>query len=189
MALAITYNTDASGVSHENLILGPVPFPLLTYLSLNYATGLKPHMDAPNLVTYHEGGSTVKESFQTSLQSIMEYGVYNLASTVLNVTDLHHSFPNVSRLAIRAYSESILSMLDPLAIHLHLLLALRTISVRSIHYDLTERAKELILDIVRTRSKACQTDIALYFETRWPFQIPIFIGPVSHWPTRRFLIY
>ena len=38
-------------------ISGPLTFLSLTYLSLFRVRGLKPHVNAPRLVTYHESGS------------------------------------------------------------------------------------------------------------------------------------
>ena len=44
-----------------DVISGPVNFPSLTYLSLLGVKGLKPHINAPRLVTYHEGGAIIDE--------------------------------------------------------------------------------------------------------------------------------
>ena len=42
---------------------GSVDFPSLTYLSLYHVSGLKPYINAPHLVTYHESRRSVRESF------------------------------------------------------------------------------------------------------------------------------
>ena len=166
-------------VSLEGIISGPVSFLSLTYLSLCDVTGLKPHIDAPHLVTYHEGGSQVTESFPTPLQSITEYGVYYEETVVPDLTAWHLAFTNVSRLSIRAYPTIFVPLFDSLASHLHVLPALRTICVGKLELDINikEDVKKLVMERVQVRSRACGMDIALYFG---PSQIPIFLGRVSH---------
>lgn len=171
-------------VSLEDVITGPIPFPSLTYLSLYNVTGLKPHMDAPHLITYHEGGNTIIESIPMSLNSIKEYGVYHLESIVPDLTTWHPALTNVSTLSIRAYSRVLVDFLKSLAGHPHLLPALRVISVRGIAGILAKDDERLIRENVQLRSKACQVDIALYIEGELPFQIPMFLGRVSHWSIR-----
>ena len=151
-------------LSLEGLILAPVSFPSLTYLSLSNVAGLKLHIDAPRLVTYHEGGIAMTESFPTSIQSIAEYGAYHLGTIVPVLTNWLHAFTNVSRLSIRAHAAFLIRFFGSLSSYPHLLPALRTISVKGVFDDLSEAVEELIFHYVQCRSEACQMDIALQFE-------------------------
>ena len=167
-----------SNVSLEGIVLGPLPFPSLTYLSLFNVTGLKPHMDAPHLTIYHEGGSVITGSFPTSLQSIVEYGLSYPGATVPNVASWHPAFINISRLSITAYSKILVGLLDSLASHPHVLPALRMICVRSMVYGPNEDDRRLMVESVRLRSEARQMDITLYFNIVEPFKIPLFFSYV-----------
>ena len=167
-----------SNVSLEGIVLGPLPFPSLTYLSLYNVTGLKPHMDVPHLVTYHEGGSAITESFPTSLRSIVEYRVSYPRATIPDVASWHPTFVNISRLSITAYSKILVKLLDSLASHPHILPALRTICVRSMFYAPNEVDQRLMVESVRLRSEACQMDITLYFSIAEPFKTPLFFAYV-----------
>ncbi len=104
--------------------MGPVTFPSLTYLSLLGVRGLKPYVNAPRLVTYHENGFMADEPFNTSLPSLVEYGVYNPNASNSDPAKLHLYFPNVLRLAIRAGELVLLSFFTSLANQPHSLLAL-----------------------------------------------------------------
>ncbi len=108
----------------------PVALPSLIYLSLYDVDGLKPHINAPCLITYHEGGRTVKESFSAPLPSLIEYGVHDLRAINFHLAEWHLFFPNILRLSVRAHQDVLLSCLDSLANQPHLLPALREISVR-----------------------------------------------------------
>ena len=163
-------------VSFGDSISSPVDFPSLAYLSLYKVSGLKPHINAPCLVTYHEGMDTVHESFSTPLPSLVEYG---LDGPDTYATTWHSTFPNISRLAIRAAPCVLVTLLDTLSTH-RSLLALCTISVSSVDVQIAEDDQETMKSLVRVRSDACQMDIALCFEETLPFQIPIFFGVVSH---------
>ena len=175
-------------VSLGDTISSPVDFPSLTYLSLYDVRGLKRHINAPCLVTYHEGDITVRESFSTPLPSLVEYGVYGPDSGDSDPTTWHIFFPNISRLAIRAHPCVLVSLLDSLSAHLRFLLVLRTISVGSSGKDsqLTEDEQKTMKSLIRVGSEACDMDVALYFEKGSPFCIPIFFGSVSRckikWP-------
>ena len=109
-------------------ISGPLTFPSLTYFSLFGMWGLKPHVNAPRLVTYHEGGALAGESFNVSLPSLVEYGVLHPKASDSDPTKLYFSFPNIQRLAIRAEEPVLLSFFSSLANQPHLLPALQTIS-------------------------------------------------------------
>ena len=161
-------------------ISGQVSLPSLTYLSLYDVTGLKPYIDAPHLITYHEGWGTVRESFPAPVLSLVEYGVYGLNDSLL--TEWHHCFPNILRLSIRARLEVLTSFLDTLFRHPHTLPALQTISARVTGESFTHGYRVIMEDHVRVRSEACQRDVALYFETELPFRIPLFFGEVRYYP-------
>ena len=163
-------------------ISGPVSFPSLTYLSLFAVRGLKHHVNAPRLVTYHEGGSLAGESFNTSLPSLLEYGVYYPNDSNSDPATWHLSFPNVQRMAIRAGELAIISFFTSFANQTHLLPALQTISAGGRHgrtNQIAEGVKEKIESLVRVRNEACDVNIVLYFERAAPFQIPVFFAAVS----------
>ena len=172
------------GISLEDTTSGPIPFPSLTYLSLYDVTGLKPHMDAPCLATYHEGGSTMDESFPASSRSIVEYGVVRPRFSAPDLTKWDRDFPNVSRLAVRTDLDCRVGVLECLASHPHLLPALRMISLRNPYGLRIEGSEEPILQIVESRREAYRMDIAVHFEAGNTFQIPITLAIVSHWPIR-----
>jgi hypothetical protein len=157
-------------------IRGPIDLPSLTYLSLNNMIRLKPHLNVPSLVTYHEGWSPASESFPAPIPSLVEYGVEGS----VDHKKWHRDFPNVSRLAIRARPLALISSLRSLCQDPHLLPKLQAISVRTPHELLTEEERETIASLVRGRSEACDTDLALYFEKEPPYQIPLFFGTVRH---------
>ena len=78
-------------------------FPSLRFLSLNIVKNIKHRMNVPTLTTYHEAYNMEGESFPMSLPSLIEYGIYRLDDpSPFIVTKLHQSYPNISRLSIRA---------------------------------------------------------------------------------------
>jgi hypothetical protein len=169
-------------VSVRDVTLGPVAYPSLTYLSLNNVIGLKRHINAPRLVTYHQGGNMGGESFSAPLPSLVEYGVYDPNSGDSDPLELHRSFPNISRLSIRANPPVLISFLSSLSSHLHSLPALEMISLGSVKPEgekIPEADKKTMTSLVRVRSEACHTNVALCFETGPPFNIPLFFGHVS----------
>ena len=177
-------------VSVEDVISGSVDFPSLTYLSLYRVRGLKSYINAPYLVTYHEGGYTVRESFPAPVPSLVEYGVYGLRSHYSDPTEWHRSFPNILRLAIRADPPLLISFLDSLSGHPQSLPALQMISAyfaRMWSATFSEEDEEVMKSLVRVRSEACHMDITLHLEL--PFRIPLFFGHVSHCPIRLFVIF
>ena len=161
-------------------ILGPLTFPSLTYLSLFNVRDFKPHVNAPRLVTYHEGDIR-GESFNNPLLSLLEYGVHHLSTGSLDPAAWHLSFPNIQRLAIRAKEVVLLSIFTSLANQPHLLPTLQTISAGSldgISYYIAERAREKIERLVLVRNEACDGNVVVCFETRILIKIPIFFGAV-----------
>ena len=166
---------------------GPVAFPSLIYLSLYNVNGLKPHINAPCLITYHEGGRTQIESFSAPLLSLIEYGVYGLRADSSHLGEWHLLFPNILRLSLRAGQHELFSWLDSLSNQPHLLPALQTISVGDSHEGpIPETVQRDMEDLVRIRGKACGINVVLSFEARPIFRIPIFFGAVSgffiRWP-------
>lgn len=163
-------------VTLADAISGPVDFPVLTYLSLCNVISLKPHVNTPRLVTYHERGDTQREPFPAPIQSLVEYGVYGLESGGLGWC---HSFPNLSRLSIRADPPVLISFLDSLSDHPHSLPAVQIISAGTMkQWDvrLTKEDQEIM------KSKVHDLDVALRFERGKPFYIPIFFGEVCDCP-------
>ena len=175
-------------VSFMDAISGPVTFPFLTYLSLSAVRGLKPHLNAPRLVTYHEARFTVDESFNTPLPSLVEYGVSYTFTSSSDPAVWHLSFPNIQRLAIRADNHVLLSLFISLANQPHLLPALQKISARGWRgrtYRIAEGLQEKIKSLVLVRNAACDGNVTLCIETVVPFQIPLFYANVSDFPIER----
>jgi hypothetical protein len=154
-----------------------VDFPSLTYLSLKNVDGLKAHINAPCLATYHEGGYTEFESFPAPLHSLVEYGIDTRPSEDIAITRWHSSFPNITRITIHSHHTQLLSLVAALARHPHALSAVQTISVGG---KLTYQQKKPMEGFIRARSEACHMDVALHFETRPPYKIPVFFAAVSH---------
>jgi hypothetical protein len=166
------------GVSIGDAISSPIAFPSLTYLSLYEVIGLKPYINAPCLITYHEGGC--QESFSSPLPSLVEYGVYCPSSNDTNPARWHRSFPNMSRLSIRGPSFSLVSFFRSLSHDPYTLPALQTISAGSPNGPFTEKEQAIIRNLVRVRGEACQTHVMLYFDMKEQYKIPIYFGEVSH---------
>jgi hypothetical protein len=168
-------------ISCSNIISGLVTFPSLTYLSLYDVCGLKPHIDAPCLATYHEGGSTEMESFPAPLRSLVEYGEYAYAGSKIPddmaITRWHDSFPNITRFAIRSPQTRLISLFGALAQHPHALPAVQTIGVEE---ELTYEQKRVLEGFIRARSEACHMNITLHFETGDSYKLPMFFAMVSH---------
>ena len=170
-------------VKLADAISGSVDFPSLTYLSLYDMSDLKPHINAPYLVTYHEYNAKKHKSFSAPVHSLVEYGLLDLNSHRLDLTKWHSFFPNISRLSIRVKPHNLISLLNSLSIHPQLLPALQMISVG--HYKgFTKKAQGTMEDLVRVRSEACHMDVTLYFEPEKPMHIPLFFGQVGHQPAR-----
>ena len=167
-------------VSVGDAIRGPVALPSLTYLSLHDVIGLKSHLKVPSLVTYHEGWGAERESFSAPVPSLAEYGVFGLNFNCSYHKIWHRSFPNILRLAIRARPLVLISSLRSLSRHPHSLPMLQTISVKATGGSLPEEDQGTLQSVIRGRSEACHMDVALYFETKPPYQIPIFLGGVRH---------
>jgi len=181
-ALPITRETDSYQCLFVDEISSPLAFPSLIYLSLFGVRGFKSHVNAPQLVTYHEGGALAGESFNVPLPSLVEYGVFHSNASNSDPAKLHLSFPNIQRLAIRAGETVLLSFFTSLANQPHILPALQTISAGgwSDHfYQITEGVQVKIESLILVRNEACAVNVVLYFETAAPFRIPIFFGLVS----------
>jgi hypothetical protein len=163
-------------ISWSNPITGSVAFPSLTYLSLINVYGLKPYINSPCLVTYHEGRCTAFESFTAPLHSLVEYWADN-TSHEIDITMWHDSFPNITRIGMCSYRSRLISFVAAFARHLHVLPAVQAIIVEGI---LTIEAKRLMEGFVRKRSEACYTDVALHFGARASFTCPVVLKEVSH---------
>ena len=174
-----------SNVYPVDTISGPVTFPSLTYLSLYDVMDLKPHVNAPRLVTYHESGVLAGQSFNTSLPSLVEYGVcygYSRGSNGPDLATWLLYFPNIRRLAIRADDLELLSFFTTLANQPHFLPALQTISAgggQGCTCLIAKGVQKKIESLVLVRNDACNGNIMLFFESVAPFRIPIFFARVS----------
>ena len=160
---------------------------MLTHLALIRVSGLKPYINAPNLVTYHEGECTISESFLAPLPSLVEYGCIFDTSYPFP-KEWHRSFPNIERVAVRAGAFGLASFLRSLSGHLPSLPGLRMISAESASstrvWDrkLSEEHRKIIKSLFRMRTEACQGDITLHFELQHPLDIPDSFSCVSHCP-------
>ena len=160
--------------------LGPVAFPSLIYLSLYEVHGLKPHIDVPCLITYHEGGSTIHESFSAPLATLVELGVYGIRAVNPHLAEWHLLFPNILRLSLRAEQHVLFSSLESLATQPHSLPALQMIGIGvSDEMVIPEDIQRTMESLVQVRGKSCGIDIVLQFEKEPSFQIPLFFGAVS----------
>ena len=63
-------------VSVLDAIPSPMAFSSLTYLSLFGVLGLKPYINTPCLVTFHDGGSSPPESFSSPEAYQMDFTLY-----------------------------------------------------------------------------------------------------------------
>jgi hypothetical protein len=165
-------------VSVADAISSPISFPSLTYLSLFRVRGLKPYINTPCLVSYHEGFS--EEPFSSPVPSLVDYRVYCPSTNHAHPARWHRSFPNMLRLTIRGHPPVLLLFFHSLSRDPHSLPALRTISARPRNVSFTEKQQELIRDLVQARGRACQMDVMLYFDTKQPFHNPISFGEVRY---------
>jgi hypothetical protein len=161
-------------VTLEAPVSSPLDFPSLTYLSLWGYTGLKSHINAPCLTTYHEGGGAEKESFPAPLYSLVEFGVY---CPRVNYSQWHYSFPSLSRLSMRLDSSIFISFLDFLSNHRNLFPALQTISAGPSRLAFVKEDQEVMIAKVR------DLNVMLHFEVGAPYHIPMFFGQVGHRPS------
>ena len=172
-----------SRVELGGAISDTLDFPSLTHLSLYNMTELKPHINAPCLITYHEYNPNTYKSFSAPVHSLVEYGLVSLDYHRPDLTEWHDFVPNISRLSIRASPPVLISILKSLSFSPHLLPALQMISVGHLWESgarCTKKEQGTIEDLVRVRSEACNLDVALYFEPEKPFHIPLFFASVSH---------
>ena len=180
-----------SNVYLLDAIFGPVNFPCLIYLSLLGVRGLKPHVNAPRLVTYHEEGRMAGESFNLSIPSLVEYGIYGPTASSSDPAAWHLSFPNIQRLAIRADDLELLSFFTSLANEPYSLPALQMISAGRMRwgtYPIAKGVLEQIESLVLMRNEARNGNIVLCIETVVPSKIPIFFGAVSDLSVKWFFV-
>ena len=168
-------------VSVEDAILSPMAFPSLTYLSLFEVTGLKSYINAPCLVTFHEGLGDIFEPFSSPVASLVEYGAYRPPPHEGNAAKWHRSFPNLLKLSIRAGPLVLIQFLRSLSSDPHSLPALQMITARNPTSLFTEEEQSIMKAFVQVRRETYQMDLTLYFETERPFRIPLFFGEVSNY--------
>jgi hypothetical protein len=154
--------------------------PSLTYLSLYAVVNLKPRIVAPALVTYHEGGYSIRESFPASLPTVTEYGIFDAPEACPDFVELHHFFPHISRLSIRAPVPHLPSILASLANKPAFLPHLQIIAVGSPSRNIQVGDKELrvMKESVLARNIANKTNITLCVKTEESFHIPLYFALV-----------
>jgi hypothetical protein len=169
--------------SFGNTISGSLDFPSLNHLALFGVRGLKPNINAPHLVTYHESGWTIIESFSAPILSVVEYGICGINFHCPDPTEWHRSFPNIERLAIQAGPHDLISLLRSLSGQPYSLPALKMISASSTRMwgdEFPEEAQETMENLNRVRSEAYNKSIALRFELGKHLHLPIRFAYVSH---------
>ena len=174
-------------VFFEDAILSPMAFPFLTYLSLFGVTGLKAYINAPCLVTFHEGFGDIFEPLSSPVASLVEYGAYRPPLHEGYPAKWHRSFPNLLRLSIRAGPPVLISFLRSLSSDPHSLPALQMITARNPNTLFTEEERSIMKALVQVRRGAYQMDFTLCFETGRPFRIPLFFGEVSNCLSNNFV--
>ena len=170
-------------VSFGDAISASVDFPSLTYLSLYNVSGLKPYINAPRLVTYHESRRPVRESFSVPVPSLVEYGVWDLPHGCADPSEWHRAFPNIIRLSIRARPHVLISLFESLSGQPHSLPALQIISAgptRTSDATSIEEDRKTMESHVRARSEACHLDVTFHFKVGRPFHIPLFFASVGY---------
>jgi hypothetical protein len=171
-------------VSLGDAISGSLDFPSLTHLGLFGVEGLKPNISTPYLVTYHESGWTVMESFSAPIPSLAEYGICTMESHCPSLTEWHRSFPNIKRLVTRTNPSVLIALLHSLSGQPHSLPALQIISASSASWTygggFPKKAQETMENLIQVRSKACHKDIALYIEPEEHLPFLIRFACVSH---------
>ena len=169
---------------HLDAISGSMDFPSLTHLALFDVRGLKPHINAPYLVTYYESGCTIDESFSAPIPSLVEYGVCGVYNSFDSApTEWHRSFPNIQKLFIREDPAVLISLFHSLATHRHSLPALQMISAgpsRIWGAKLTKSDQKIMESLIQERSEACLRDIVLCFEPGQPLHMVPSGRYVSH---------
>jgi hypothetical protein len=174
-------STLTSLMLEEVTVLGDMsdslPLPSLTYLSLYATVNLKPRIVAPALVTYHEGGYSIRESFPTSLPTVTEYGIFDACP---DFAELHRFFPHISRLSIRAPVPDLPLILASLANEPAFLPHLQIIEVGPPSRDIQVGDQELraMKDSVLARNIANKTNVTLHVRTEESLHIPLYFALV-----------
>jgi hypothetical protein len=166
-----------------NAISGSLGFHLLNHLALFGVGGLKPNINAPCLVTYHESGCTITESFSTPMPSLVEYGICGIESRYPDPTEWHRSYPNMERLAIQADPFVLTALLRSLSRRPYSLPALKMISASSATgmwgEGFPDADQETMERLIWTRSKVLHRGIALHSHLGKHFHLPIRFAFVS----------
>ena len=171
-------------VFFSDAVPSPMAFPSLTYLSMYAVSGSKRSMNAPRLVTFHEGGGISSNPFSSPVPSLVEYWANHPAFGEENLAMLHHYFPNLLKLSIRTRSYYLIPFLQSLSGDPQSLPALQMITVGESNAPFTEEEKAIIKGLVQVRGEACQMDVMLDFGMEPPFQTPRFFCMVSALPIK-----
>jgi hypothetical protein len=152
--------------------------PSLTYLSLYAVVNLKPRIVAPALVTYHEGGYSIRESFPTSLPTVTEYGLFDTSGACLDFGELHHFFPHTSRLSIRAPVPHLQLILESLANEPACLPHLQIVAVgpTSRKMQVGDQELRVMKDSFLARNIANKTNVTLCVKTEESLHIPLYFA-------------
>jgi hypothetical protein len=152
--------------------------PSLIYLSLYEVPNLKPRIIAPALVTYHEGGYSVRESFPMSLFTVTEYGLFDTSATCPDFSELHHFFPHTSRLSIRSHVPNLPLILESLAnkpaCHPHLQII--AVGPSSRNMSICDQHLRLMKDSVLARNIANKTNVTQSVKPEESLHIPLYFA-------------
>ena len=150
-------------------------FPSLKFLSLFDVENIKRRMNVPALTTYHEGGRIEEEPFSMSLPFLIEYGIRRIRSkSSLDVTRLHHCYPNITRLSVRAYPSDVKQFLYSLSCQPTTLPKLRILALGALYESMkySGEDKESMMNDVLVRNMASSVKMELCFDgiVRFPLR-------------------
>lgn len=144
--------------------------------------GLKPHINAPCLLTYHEGWGTVQWSPSAPVPSFFISGIRGIcparqgfrpcevAPFLPSCIKAIHTGPSIRPHTISSLSFQVSTVAS----------ALQTISSRAVNAPFVKEDQDTMESLARVRNGSFEMDVGLYFETEPPLQIPLFFGEVHH---------
>ena len=155
-------------------------FPSLTFLSLFAVGNLKHRMLVPALTAYHEA-SAQEESFPMPLPMLTEYGIskiYGKPLLDIDVTRLHHYYPNLSRISVRFGPSDVKAFLHSLSRQPTSLPMLRILAVEDPYREkeFSREDKDSMMNDVFVRNTATNVLMELCFDGR--LRVPLYFGRV-----------
>ncbi len=156
-------------------------FPSLSFLSLSAVGNLKHRMSVPALTTYHEAAMPEDESFSMPLPLLTEYGISQINTQPLfniNVTRLHHYYPNLSRISVRFGPSYVKAFLHSLSGQPTSLPMLRILAVKVLggHKKFSKKDTDSMMNDVFVRNTATSVKMELCFDGR--LRVPLYFAGV-----------